>query len=186
MGRSHYYFAASLPMIAWKGKLPMAVEDFLGTARRLLSEEDSALMHTLLEGSDSDVETDNDVACSWVQFDRNFRNETAWFRAQRLHKDPAKSVQGTKENDPWLRRVVLEAAKMEDLLEAETLLDRTRWQFLEDLAAGHYYDLEFIICYGLKLEILQRHQEYKSQKGNDVFNDMQTTELPVQWAVPSI
>ena len=62
----------------------------------------------------------------------------------------------------------------------------TRWQYLDDLARGHDYDLEFLICYGLKLKIHQRHQEYRSSKGHDVFDDMRTMEHPADWAVPSI
>jgi len=186
MGRPYYYFAASLPMIDWNGKLSMTVEEYCSTASRLLSKEDNVLMGKLLEDSDADIETDNSVAGSWIQFNRNFRNEAASFRAQRAHKDPIKSIRGTKENDPWLREVIHEAAKIPNPLEAETLLDRTRWQFLDDLVKGHYYDLEFLICYGLKLKILQRHQEYRSLKGKDAFDHIRTMELPVDWVVVSI
>lgn len=186
MGHPYYYFAASLPMIDWNGKPPMTVEEFSSASHRLLSKEDYTLMEHLLNDEHLDIETDNAVARSWIQFDRNFRNEAASFRAQRAHKDPVKSIRGTRENDPWLREVVHEAAKMSDLLEAETLLDRTRWQHLDDLARGHDYDLEFLICYGLKLKIHQRHQEYRSSKGHDVFDDMRTMELPVDWNVSGI
>ena len=186
MGRSYYYFAASLPMLDWNGKLPMTGEEFLLTARRLLAEGDRELVERLIEGDNDRLETDNAVALSWAGFNRNFRNEIAWFRAHRVHKDPLKSIRGAKEDEPSLRDVVHEASRMPDLLEAEKLLDRTCWQFLDDLAGGHYYDLEFLICYGLKLKILERHHEYKSSKGNDAFDEIRTMELPVDWAVLSI
>ncbi len=41
MGRAYYYFAASLPMIDWEGKLPMTSEDFLSETPRLLTEEEA-------------------------------------------------------------------------------------------------------------------------------------------------
>ena len=186
MGRSYYYFAASLPMINWEGKLPMTSEEFLLTAHRLLAEGDRELVQRLIEDDNECVETDNAVALSWIKFNRNFRNEIAWFRAHRAHKDPLKSIRTTKENEPSLREVVYEASRMPDLLEAEKLLDRTCWQFLDDLAGGHYYDLEFLICYGLKLKILQRHHKYKSPKGHDAFDEMRIMDLPVDWAVVSI
>jgi len=184
MGRPYYYFAASLPMIEWEGKLPMTVEDFLSETRRLLTDEDSDLIRRLLQDDDT-VETANEAARLWVRFNRNFRNEMAWFRAQRANKDPLKSVRGTKEDEPSLRDIVRGASKMPDLLEAEKLLDRTCWQFLSDLAAGHYFDLEYVIVYGLKLKILERHQVYHSPEGKAVFNDIQTAELPAGCIVSS-
>ena len=170
-------------MLDWDGKLPMTGEEFLLTARRLLAEGDRELVEQLFESDDAWLETDNAVAFSWIKFNRNFRNEIAWFRAYRAHKDPLKSIRGAKEDEPSLREVVHEASRMPDLLEAEKLLDRTRWQFLDDLSGGHYYDLEFLICYGLKLKILERHHEHKSLKGNDAFDEARTMELSVDWAV---
>lgn len=186
MRNTYYYFAASLPMINWEGKLPMTIGEFLLDARRLLSEGDRGLFEKLMEGDDDAIETDNAAALSWITFNRNFRNEIAWFRAHRARKDPHKSIHGAKENEPLLREAVHEASKMTDLLEAEKLLDQVCWQFLDDLTVGHYYDLEFLICYGLKLKILERHCEYRSSKGHDAFDETRTMELPVDWAAVSI
>ena len=105
------------------------------------------------------------------------RNEIASFRAQNLNKDPLKYIQGVKEDEPQLREIVGEAAKNANLLEAEKILDRARWQFLEDLASGHHYDMECLIVYGLKLNILERHQEYNSPKGKSAFDELRMTEL---------
>ena len=186
MGRTYYYFAASLPMIGWNGKLPMATSEFLSSAKRLMQAEDAGLIGHLLSGQESAAEFNNPVARSWAHFDRSFRNEIAWFRAHRLHKDPAAFIRAGKENDPWLRETVHEAGRMEDLLEGEMLLDKTRWQFLDSLSAGHQFDLEYLICYGLKLKILERHQMYRSPKGQEMFTGMQQMELPVDWAASGI
>ncbi|MBN1870092.1 MAG: DUF2764 family protein [Candidatus Omnitrophica bacterium] len=185
MGASYYYFIASLPMILWDGKLPMSGDEFLSHARRLLAGNDFDLVEKLLKGEE-DVKTDNAAALTWIKFNRNFRNEIAWFRAHRARKDPLKHIRGTYEHEPSLREAVHEASGMPDLLEAEKLLDQRRWQFLDDLAVGHYFDLEFLICYGLKLEILERHYEYKSPKGKEVFEGIKAMELPVDWAVSGI
>ena len=70
---------------------------------------------------------------------------------------------------------------MPDLLEAEKLLDRTSWQFLDELEQGHYYDLEFLMVYGLKLKILERHQEYATSKGREGLDGIRTMDLPLAW-----
>lgn len=180
MGGTYYYFAASLPMIRWGGKLSQTVEEFLEDARRLLSEKDFVLMEGLLLGKDG-IETDNTAALSWITFDRNFRNEIAFFRAREKHKDPLKSIRGNKEDEPVLREAVHEASRMPDLLEAQKSLDEIRWQFLEDLCGGHYYDLEFLICYGLKLKILEQYENYQSPKGGEIFDHIQAMKLPLSW-----
>ena len=118
MTRSYYYFAASLPIIDWGGKIPMATADFLTDAQRLLADDDYRLMEQLLTSDDSMSEPNNMVASSWIQFNRNLRNEQAWFRAYRLHQDPNKFVHGAKENEFLLREAVLQASKMTNLLEA--------------------------------------------------------------------
>jgi hypothetical protein len=48
MNRSYYYFAASLPMLLWGGKVPFSLADFLSDCQRLLEETDYALVRRLL------------------------------------------------------------------------------------------------------------------------------------------
>jgi hypothetical protein len=45
---------------------------------------------------------------------------------------------------------------MPSLLEAEQYVDSVRWQKLDDLCLGHYFDLDALIVYALKLLILLR------------------------------
>ncbi len=125
---------------------------------------------------DDYIDTGNNVANAWMRFNRDFRNELVWFRAKHANKDPLKFTRGVKENNPRLREVIQQAAKMSDLMGAEKVLDWARWQFLDDLASGHYHDFESIIVYGLKLKILERYQEYRSPKGKQIFDDMRTVE----------
>jgi len=185
MSTAYYYFAASLPMVTWGGKLPMTAEEFLEAAGRLLVDGDRALVERLLAGDDT-IATDNAATRAWITFERNLRNEVAVLRAKRAHKDANKHVRGAKENDPWLRGVVEEVSKMDDLLEGQRLIDRARWQFLDELVSGHAFDLETVLCYGLKLQILQRHHNYQTEKGVETFDAIKARELPVQWAASGV
>ncbi len=178
MGNSYYYFAASLPMIDWEGKLPMPSEEFLLTARRILVEEDYTIIESLIRKDVDPRELSNPTACSWATFSRNFHNEIAWFRAKRAGQDPFQSIHGDRGNEVFLKEAVQQASKMSNLMEAEKSLDKISWQFLDDLGASHYYDLEFLIVYGLKLKILERHEGYKSSKGKDFIDEVKEIELP--------
>ena len=177
MGRAYYYFSASLPMIEWEGKLPMSSDEFLLDCERLLADADYTVIQRVIGENDTIEETGNKTADSWNQFSRNFRNEMAWFRAKRLNKDPLGSIRGSMETDPFLRQILHEAAKIPNLLEAQKMLDRASWQFLNDLEKGHYYDFDYIIIYGLKLKIMQRHQEYHSPNGRAIFDEIRMAEL---------
>ena len=185
MGRPYYYFAASLPIIDWDAKPPMSVEDFLAECVRLLSNEDAALIRQTFGDDEELTATGNTVADAWMVFNRNYHNEIAAFRAQRAGRDPHKAVRGAKENDPTLRETILQASKLPNLLEAEKMLDRVSWQYFDELANGHYFDLEYIIIYGLKLKFLERQEEFRSSKGNEMFDGITHMEFPDSCIVDS-
>jgi hypothetical protein len=51
------------------------------------------------------------------------------------------------------------------VLDAEKILDETRWKVLDELATGHYFDLDLLITYAYKLLILQRWESIRSADG---------------------
>lgn len=177
MGRSYYYFAASLPMLGWESKPPMTVESFLEECQRLLDNSDYTLMHALLTQDDPQVGTEDPVANAWIRFNRNFRNELAWFRAGRLNKDPLPFVRGHRWPDPFLAEQIQQAARITNPWEAQKAMDKIVWRFLDELATGQYFNWEFLFVYGLKLKILQRHREYHSPAGRQALYELRTMKL---------
>jgi hypothetical protein len=177
MGHSYYYFAASLPVIGFERKISLISEEFLRDCQRLLADEDYALIYNVLSGYADKIETDNEVVKAWIQFDRNFRNELAWFRAERAGKDPLNYVRGQRYAEPYLSEVIHQAAKTDNLLQAQKLIDQAQWNFLNEIGTGHYFDIEFLFVYGLKLKILERYQEYSSPKGKNIFDEIKNMEF---------
>ena len=49
---------------------------------------------------------------------------------------------------------------------------RLRWEFIEQEEAGHYFDLDFLILYFLKLQILERLVSFDKKKGQDRFESL--------------
>jgi hypothetical protein len=68
--------------------------------------------------------------------------------------------------DPSLTTAVLAAGTHVSLPDAELALDELRWKKLEDLAAGHYFDLDLLITYGYKLLILGRWEGIRTAEGH--------------------
>lgn len=185
MGSSYYYFLASLPLLSFGGKMPLTIEGFQEDCRRLLSEKDYALAERLWAPDENDLPvpvpgtgTGNRVLDAWLHFDRGFRNELAWHRADHLNKDPLKYLRGARTLVSPCVDDIQRALKIDNLLQAEEILSRSRWQFLDELGMGHYYDIESVFIYYLKLEILKRHQEYGSAEGRNRLQEIKTMPLP--------
>lgn len=86
----------------------------------------------------------------WKDFDFGFREEIKEAREAR-----GKSILG--ETSPLL---------MEKKFEEE------RWNFLEDREIGRHFDLETLVIYFLKLQILERLASFDTEKGKVLFESI--------------
>jgi hypothetical protein len=87
MGRSYYYFAATLPMIRFGDKLPLPVEEFRLDCRRLLSAGDFKMLDGVLSGELAESGRRNAFVRRWMRLEECFRNEIAWYRSEKYHKN---------------------------------------------------------------------------------------------------
>jgi len=170
MGKEYYFFAASLVMISFDQKPPMTVEEYLKLSKEFLTEENFASMKGFLTGKTDDIKTSSQALQRWIVFDKSLKNEVASFRAKRAHKNPDDHIKGDSFRDYSLQDAINQASRKENLLEAEKDIDNIRWKFLEELSLGHYFDVDFLYIYGLKLKILERYVNIASTRGAEVFN----------------
>ncbi len=164
-------------MLSYEAEPPVTVESFLEECQRLLDARDYTLIYALLTEDDPQLKTRNALVHAWVQFNCQFRNELVWFRAGRLNKDPLLFMRGERSSDPSLIDKIHQAVKAANPLEAQKAIDKIIWQFLDELAVGQYFNVEFLCIYGLKLKMLHKNQEYHSSKGHEVFRELQAFEL---------
>jgi len=64
-----------------------------------------------------------------------------------------------------------------DPLTVEKNLLLWRWQFLDSLEFGHYFDLEFLIMYYLRLQILKRLFTFNKKIGREKYQQYLEMEL---------
>jgi len=169
---SYYYFAASLPMLQFEGDLPMSTEEFLSDCERLLSPKDFLYIKQIFYPDKIEGIVGDKVLKAWMEFENTFRNEIAVFRAEANKENPLDFIHGERYPDPWIHKIIVSAAEKDNLLLVEKMLDQLRWQFLDELVAGHYFDLGYLIVYGIKLKILSRYNLMKSSKGGEVFETL--------------
>lgn len=178
MANQYYYLIASLPMIHNEGKPPLSVKEFLSICQRQLMLQDYQVLETLLTEDDPQSNSHNATIHQWINFNREFRNEIAFFRAKRANRDPKQYLRGERSTALGLIEVVNQASRANDPLAAEKVLDRAKWEFLDALNFGHYFDIDVVIIYGIKLKMLERLSKVASQEGQDIFEQFKKVNIP--------
>lgn len=154
MPNFYTYLISSLPMLHFGIKPPFSFERFMEICQDKISQDEVNLLKATTkayayEGIQVTLE-------KWRDFETALRNELVRVRASRKHIDPLKYIRGEGYVEPFISRLAMNAYRNPSILETEKLLDQERWQMLDELAVGHYFDLDFLIVYALKLLILER------------------------------
>ena len=172
MAQEFIYFAGSLPMRVFGEKAPMSVAAFDEDADRLLPAAAAGALKnvTLFREELSGLPA---AAKKFYDWETALRNS-----ALEVRKKYRSDAGDFKRNNPdfysEIAPALTQAANTADLLEAEKILDRLRWNQLDNLAAGHYFDLDFLAIYRIKLQILAKYIDRTVEKGNQALEDILT------------
>lgn len=147
---NYYYLISSLPMLFFGARPPFNSEGFLDKCREFVSENDFAVLRG---------ESESVFLRRWEDFDADLRNELVKIRAHRRHIDAHKYLRQERYVSVDTVSAAVAVSRNPLILDSEKSLDQIRWDFLEDLAQGHYFDLEFLLIYGLKLRILEKWEQ---------------------------
>jgi hypothetical protein len=167
---NYYYFAATLPTLLPFGMTPpYTFEEFLQKARQHLNESDfevlaSACLFIPEDGQLPILAYKSALLMYYYQWERALRNELARLRAQRFQR-PAEKYQHPGEPDWDALRSAQAAFAAENPLEAELLIEKERWAFIESLATNSFFDLNYLTAYALKLQILARRENFTRAQG---------------------
>ena len=160
---AYYYLAASLPMLASPDQEPpVSSDDMQEVCRRFMTERDyEGLAASVL---DPDAGEAPGICRQFHAWERSLRNRLVTLRAAEQDLEESRylreypDVSGTA-------AVAGEAMGKATPLEAELFLDSRRWACIEDLAYGHFFDVEFLRAYRLKLQLLERRALLEEQRG---------------------
>jgi hypothetical protein len=166
MAALYPYLVASLPMLHFPMKPPFSYERFCELCCSFISEKDCQVLRILpLPDQYPDKMKKNPVIRRRADFETALRNELVRVRAQKKHLDPAAYLRPDGSGSSSLVSAVLAATVTPSVLDAEKVLDEMRWKALDELAAGHYFDLDFLITYAAKLLILERWENIRNAEG---------------------
>jgi hypothetical protein len=150
----HYYLISQLPMLFFGQKPTISVDRFLEESEKWLSRGEYNLL--IRVNITDEVIYKHDPSClrKYKLSESRFRKELAEWRKSRKsgqeYKPAGFSLSLVKEGNP---------------LEIEKKLLHMRWKRVEEIEWGHDFDLTFVICYYLKLQLLEKYFEFDKEKG---------------------
>ena len=154
----YYYLRAQLPHLRFGDPPPIDSEKLVAEAKKWLTPEEFLILEKLdfkgtkLHGSEPEP------VKKYINFEKELREELVAWREGRdegtEHKPSLFNVGLLKEGTP---------------LDREKNLLKLRWDFIEELQAGRYFDYAALLFYALKLQIVEKLDEYDSDLGMEKF-----------------
>ena len=116
-----------------------------------------------------DIQLSNSLK-QWSNFELALRNELVRARAGRKKIEPLKFLRLPDSPQAEISHVAMAAYRSTSILEAEKILDQARWNFLDTLSFGHYFNFDCLLIYGLKLKILERWDRIQEANKEHLLN----------------
>jgi len=154
MANFYVYLLSSLPMLHLEASPPFSFETFLKKCDEFIPPKDLKILKSLRQ--EELPQQKSQLLTKLWSFEILLRNELVNLRAARRKVPPEKYLRPDGYAGTSIYHIAVAAQRNPSPLEAERILDRARWSFLDELSFGHYFDLEALAIYGLKLLILER------------------------------
>ena len=157
-------------MLSYDIEKPMTEEEFFDSCGSILTEKDYKIVKNakLIPFEENSA---NPVLEKWNSWERSLRNELVKMRAGRKSQDSEKYIASGGVETGTIE-IAREAFQASNPLDAESIINKARWDYLEMLEAGHYFDLGKIIIFFLKVQVLQRKLQINKEKGKAAFSEI--------------
>ncbi len=171
MSGGYYYLVASLPHLKFGTAPRLTPGEFLRRCAAQVSAADYRILAETELFQTRPARTALALLDRWHDRERTLRNALASARAKRLGVTAAGHPRDFR-HDPRLAEIARHLLALDSPLAADEELDRLRWRFLEELAFGHYFDVEILVVYLLKLRILERRTRFDPVVGAALLDRM--------------
>ena len=126
---------------------------------------------------------------NWSEFDRNLRNLSAAFTARKLGRNinevlvgdgyvtdtiarSSAADFGLKGELDYIDQVVAAIAEEGNLLDKENKIDLIRWNMADELTTFDYFNINYILAYLVKINIVHRWASLNPQIGRELFDQL--------------
>ncbi len=163
--KQYYFLICSLPYIKLAEAPIISIGEFRTACKGHVSEKDMQLLDavSLLPVKDSPFSPNSTIA-QWLERDQTLRRRMAAYRTALKSEKSGRSAPKT---DPFseIDRGIREAYAKPNPAEREKALDSLRWQWLDELELGHYFDLNKLFIYKLRLLIHEKWLRRNNETG---------------------
>jgi len=158
----YYFFAASLPSVKFGEEPPMSVAEFDAAAGgEVVRREWERLADFALPAAPGTApETLLRVYREFCRFEVELRTKIARRRADR--NGVLLELPDPETLSPEVESAVTAAAAAASPAEREEILDRARWAVLDELESNHFFDLDYLCVYRLRLLLAARRERRRS------------------------
>jgi len=143
---------------------PFDTLSFLEQCRSQVSDRD----YQTIESALTDRPSSHPFLKKWQQFASMVKKELNDQRSKKLGLSEPK-YRNDGEKAFRISEAVRQALSNENALDAELSLLEIKWDYLEESAALHYFDVEALLSYAVKLKLLQRKSLFTKEEGNAEF-----------------
>lgn len=161
-----YYLIPMLPELEAERNPPLTSGKFLDLCHQFLSDRDfTSLEQCFLY--DYDINCPFFTVREWHKFECDFRNQMVELRAERLGKKPQAFFRG----DYFRGKIDDEIRSIYQLQSPVSMAEavfKRRWQLLNRLQSGQYFNMEWLSIYYLKLQLLEERFKYSKEAGKKI------------------
>ena len=162
---SRYYFLSSLPMLRYDEPAPLTWERFLSDALGNISNSDYGLLIQIAQGKDGG----NGFLKKWYAVNAKLADAVNAHRKVNLGRDDVGPVV-LREYE--VERVATAAMNAKNPLEAEFILMKFGYDFLESAKGLEPFSENALLAYALQLRILLRKDSFTAEKGNKQYEKL--------------
>lgn len=174
VSRQYYYLVSLLPALVFGNKTPISSGTFMQYCRTHLASKDNAVLQKLT--AEENNLGFNRFYDEWYKWDHDLKKELGHVRAAMMSSESTRHSpqSGMHKVTGGIIHEILSARTP---LEAEVILARVRWEHLDKMEFGYYFDFEKIIAYAMKLKIMERIDLFDPVKGGIRFKETLDTML---------
>jgi len=181
---NYHYIVAGLPdiLLDFEQK-PLDFTRIVDAITQTLSPKDQRLIEWLQRGLAQEclsphfhraaAKIKNSFIRDYFAFDLEMRQLLATVSLLKEASAPANALQAVK-NQSDLSARLFAALETEHIVEREQKLDRLRWERATEICTFHYFDIDVILCFLLKVSIVKRWMHLDKARGQKLFKELVT------------
>jgi len=165
----YYYTVAALPYLSFDSSSAMAQESFLCLCQNTLSGADWNVLRQARFPSILGPKTGNATFDNWAAGEQSLRAELAKLRATKKGLE-TESYNRYRAHSQSILDAARKAFGEDSPLDAEMTILRALWTLLGELETGHLFDVDKLIVYYLKMQIIRLKNKRNKIDGEKNFS----------------